>query len=109
MACFKQWANLTGCALAGAAGGAGIAASGVIEAGSVGALTPVAAATLLGSVLALLSAMAFAIGYGMDLAECYDANGRHDAADRVRQRVSALQGEHDRLSRVADRLRAIAA
>lgn len=109
MACFKQWVNLTGCALAGAAGGAGIAASGIMEVGSVGALTPAAAATLLGSTLALLSAMAFAIGYGIDLAECYEANGRHEAAARVRERVSALQGEHDRLSQLVERLRAVAA
>jgi hypothetical protein len=107
MACFKQWVNVTGCALAGAAGGAGIAASGIIEVGSVGALTPAAAATLLGSVAALLSAMAFGIAYGMDLAECYEANGRHDAAARIRQRVTALQAEHDRLTHLADRLRTI--
>lgn len=109
MACFKQWMVVTGCVLAGGAGGAGIAASGIIEAGSVGALTPVAAATLYGSVLTLLSATAAGIAAGMDLAECYDANGRHDAAARVRERVSALQGEYDRLSHLADRLKEIAA
>ena len=109
MACFKQWVVVTGCVLAGGAGGAGIAASGIIEAGSVGALTPVAAATLLGSVLTLLSAMAAGLAAGMDLAECYEAAGRHDAAARMRERVSALQGEYDRLSQLAERLKAIAA
>lgn len=109
MACFKQWMVATGCVLAGGAGGAGVVASGVIEAGSVGTLTPVAAATLAASILTLLSAMAAGIAAGIDLAECYEANGRHEAADRVRQRVSALQGEYDRLSQLADRLKEIAA
>jgi hypothetical protein len=109
MACFVEWTAAVGGVLTAGAGGAGIVASGIIEAGSVGTLTPVAAATLYGSVLTLLAGLAACLGAGYALAKCYDENGNPEAAEKVRQRVSALQSEYDRLTAFADRLKAIAA
>jgi hypothetical protein len=91
------------------AGGVGVAASGIMEAGSVGALTPAAAATFYASVLGILAGLSACLGAGYALADCYDRNGNAEAAEKIRQRMTALQGEYDRLTAFADRLKALAA
>jgi hypothetical protein len=107
MACFKQYLYATAAVATCAAGGAGIAASGVIEAGSVGALTPVALATLIGGVATLIAGLAACIATGIDLAECYEAAGKTEEAAKIRARVSGLQAEHDRLVALKDKLQAL--
>lgn len=109
MACVMEWAAVVSSWFAIAGSGVGIVASGVIEAGSLGALTPAAAATLVGSILFMLSGIAADIAASIALANCLEAQGKHDAATKIRERVNSLQAEHDRLNNLVDRLKAAVA
>lgn len=109
MACVMEWSAVVSSWLAMAASGVGIVGSGIMEAGSFGALTPAAAATLIGSILFLLSAIAADIAASIALANCLEAQGKHDAAAKIRERVNGLQAEHDRLTNLVERLKAAVA
>lgn len=106
MACFKQYMECVGAEATVAAGALAIAGSGIVEAGSFGALTPAAAATFLAGVAGLIGGYAACIVAGMDLAECYDAAGQHDDAQKMRQKVAVWQGEHDRWADLYNRVQA---
>jgi hypothetical protein len=105
MACFKQWLYVTSAVAAYAAGVTAMIGSGVLEAGSLGAATPAAAAAFVGGALAALSALAAYMATLIDLAECYEQNGKLEEAAKVRAKVAALQDEHDRLQALVDRVR----
>jgi hypothetical protein len=105
VACFKQWTYYVAAVAAVEAGWAGICASGIIEAGSVGALTPAAAATFAGSVATVIGGLATCIGTLIDLGDCYEQNGQHEQAAQIRQKVTALQHERDQLTALAARVR----
>lgn len=106
MACFKQYMECVAAEATVAAGVTAVAGSGIIEAGSFGALTPAAAATFLGGVAGLIAGYAGCIVAGMDLAECYDAHGQPDDAARMRQKCAVWQGEHDRWVALYNRVQA---
>lgn len=87
MACAKQWFNLAGSSLT-------TIGSGILTAGSAATVQWYVTA---GGVVVTLGSLAWTISAIMDLADCYEANGRTGEAQELRDRAQRLQDEYDRL------------
>jgi hypothetical protein len=86
MRCWREYRDLSGAGLVGAAGVAGTVLS-------AGALFVVGLVSTIGSLILLIGALD-------DLADCLDRKGKNEEAARLRNRVAGLEDEVERLKQL---------